>query len=294
MKTADRVFARERVWRDTKPEERRLILDEYVSELKRKEQDAEAALRKRNIDALTDLVRRLDVTVSTTWRNAHNLILASSEFKHDRELSQIETVDMLMVYDDYMRQLELEHEDEEKRARVEQYRRYRKAREAFKGLLSDLESRGELKRTSKWKHTYKLVRDDERYRNLLGIPGSTAMDLWMDAVDDLSEEIDRAAAKLERVDVNVDTTFDEFEAKVKEAHLDQVEPKLRREAYELIIERLEQQRADEARRAERKRRHRMDDLRYALKKVARHIDVDMSYEEVRQVVGGADIRLCRI
>jgi pre-mRNA-processing factor 40 len=42
---------------------------------------------------------------------------------------------------------------------------------------------------------------------------------------------------------------------------------------------LVQRAADEARRAERKRRHRMDDFRYALKKVQR-IDIEMTYEEV--------------
>lgn len=46
-----------------------------------------------------------------------------------------------------------------------------------------------------------------------------------------------------------------------------------------IHERLKQAAADEARRQERKRRHKIDDLRYALKKVQRHLDVEMSYDE---------------
>jgi len=56
--------------------------------------------------------------------------------------------------------------------------------------------------------------------------------------------------------------------------------------------------ADEARRAERKRRHRIDDLRYALKKVQRHIDLDMTYDEVRVLLSSQDLadaaRLFRI
>lgn len=44
--------------------------------------------------------------------------------------------------------------------------------------------------------------------------------------------------------------------------------------------RLSQIAADEARRMERKRRHRIDDLRYAMKKVSRHLETDMTYEEV--------------
>lgn len=51
-----------------------------------------------------------------------------------------------------------------------------------------------------------------------------------------------------------------------------------------------QRAADEARRAERKRRHRMDDLRYALRKVPR-IDVEMTYDEVSHVSPYAVVKL---
>jgi pre-mRNA-processing factor 40 len=264
-----------------------MILDDYVSDLRRREEDYEADLRKRNIDTLSKLIKTLDITVGTTWRQAHNLILADPTFKTDKDLAQIETVDMLVVFDDHMRQIETEHEEEEQKRHKETYRRHRKAREAFKGLLSDLEANGQLKRTSKWKDTVKLIRHDERYTNMLGIPGSTALELWMDAVDDLAEEIDRSAAKLEHgidgAKLTAKTTHEEFEQMVKEAHLDtQVEPKMRKAAWELIRERLVKHAEDEARRAERKRRHRMDDLRYALKKVSRHIDLEMTFDEVRR------------
>jgi len=294
------VFARDRLWRDTRPDERRMILEEYVSNLRRKEEEAEKAQRERNISALTDLVRDLEITVATTWRAAHNLILAAPAFKENHELAQIESVDMLSVFDDYMRQLEQEQEEEVKRYRQEQVRRVRKARDGFKALLSELEAKGELKRNSKWKETLPKIKSDERYKAMLGLPGSSAMDLWMDAVDDLDEEIDRAAAKLEKGivgEIKVDTTFEQFEKLVKEAGLDsQVDSKLRKAAYELIHERLVQQAADETRRAERKRRHRMDDLRYALKKVT-GIRVETSYDEVRVALlrrYDADHRPCRL
>ena len=294
MKTADRVYARDRTWRDARPDERKIILDEYVAELRKHEQDAETKLRERNISALTALVRDLEITVSTTWRAAHNLILAAPTFKEDADLAQIETLDMLTVYDDYMRQLEQDHEEEVRRYRQDQTRRARKAREGFKSLLAELEANGDLKRTSRWKDTLPKIKDDPRYTTLLGVPGSTALELWMDAVDDLSEEIERASAKLERgveKEIKTDTTFEEFESWVKEAHLDtQVDSKMRKEAFDLINGRLIQQAADEARRAERKRRHRMDDLRYALKKVQKNIDVDMSYEQV----SFKSLRDCRI
>jgi pre-mRNA-processing factor 40 len=39
--------------------------------------------------------------------------------------------------------------------------------------------------------------------------------------------------------------------------------------------------AEEKRRAERRQRHLQDDLRYALKKLDKPIDVNISYEEVK-------------
>jgi pre-mRNA-processing factor 40 len=209
---------------------------------------------------------------------------------------------MLQVYDDYMRQLEQENEEETRRYRIEHARKARKAREGFKALLSELEAKGELKRNSKWKELFPKFKNDERYLAMLGQHGSSALELWMDAVDDISEEVERAAAKIEREvgkDIKLETTLEDLEALIKAAHLDtQIDAKMRKEAHSLIHERLAQQAADEARRAERKRRHRMDDLRYALKKV-RQIDVDMSYDDVGLGSGSArkqytDNRPCRI
>ena len=38
MKTADKVFANDRHWREAKSDERRLILEEYVTDLRKREE----------------------------------------------------------------------------------------------------------------------------------------------------------------------------------------------------------------------------------------------------------------
>ncbi|OCF44951.1 pre-mRNA-processing factor 40 [Kwoniella heveanensis CBS 569] len=286
MKTAERVFESDRYWREAQYDERALILEEYVDDLRRMEESAERQLRDRNVKALAELVRTLDITVSTRWRGAHDLIVSSSEFKADTELQKIETIDMMNVYDEYARQLELEHEEESRKLRIENVRKARKAREGFKALLHEMQSKGQLTRASKWKDTYKQVKSDERYIALSGIQGSSPLDLWMDAVDDLGEETERAAEKIQRAlakeekEIKMDTTFEEMEGWLKEIHMDtQIEQQLRKEVFDLVHGRLKQAAEDEIRRAERRKRHRIDDLRYALKKVQRHIDLEMTYEE---------------
>ena len=190
--------------------------------MRRREEAEERELRKRNVTVLGSLVKTLDISIVTPWRAAHNIILSSVAFREDEDLQQVETIDILGVYDDYTRQLEQEHEEESRRLRMEKARTGRKAREGFKTLLGELEARGELTRVTKWKDTYRLVKDDPRYLAILGLPGSTALDLWMDAVDDITEEVERAA---EKVKVDMDT---------KAEDLTQVEPRLRAAVYEMV------------------------------------------------------------
>ena len=278
MKTADRVFARERAWREAKPDERALVLEEYTRDLLKREEEEEKKTRQANVQVLGTLIRQLDITVATPWRAAQKMLQAAPEYP-----AGVETIDVLNVFDDYTCQLDQEHHEETRKYKAEQVRRARKAREGFKALLSELQAAGDLHRNSKWKDTLPKIRDEPRYTALLGLPGSSPLDLWMDAVDDMAEEVERAASKLERAydgKVDANTSFEDFEARTKDAHVD---AKLRRQAFDLIQERLAQAAADEARRAERKRRHRIDDLRYALKKVSK-LDLDMSYDDALPLI----------
>lgn len=204
-------------------------------------QTTDRELRTRNIQVLGSLLRQLDISVSTRWRAAHDIILSSPSWRADPNLQKIDTIDMLGVYDDYSRQLEQEHEEESRRYRIETIRRARKGREGFKALLHELKDAGELTRLSNWKETLPKIKEDERYTGLLGLPGSTPLDLWMDIVDDMSEEAERTAEKIEKAlakeekGLKLETTFEEFEGLVKEVHMEsQIDAKLRRVVYDIV------------------------------------------------------------
>lgn len=74
----------------------------------------------------------MDVDVLTRWRQAHNLVLESDEWKSDPELQNLPTLDILLAFEDYSRVREREFEEQMRRAQVEKTRKERKAREAFK------------------------------------------------------------------------------------------------------------------------------------------------------------------
>jgi pre-mRNA-processing factor 40 len=277
MKTATAAFDKDKYWRRAKPEERREILEAYTAELRSHEEKARRALKESNTQSLSRHIRTMEITVATRWRDGHKTILASEQFRADPQLQKMETLDILTVFDDYTRELEKEHDEDARRKTAEYRRRGRKARDGFKVLLRELQEKGDLTQTSKWKDTLPTIRTDERYTALLGLPGSSPLELWMDAVDDLQVNAEERTTKIEeglKAPVTLETTLADFEAMVPG-----VDPKEAKEAFEVIHERLTRAAAEAARIEERKRRDRIDDLRYALRKV-RQVEAETTYEAV--------------
>lgn len=254
---------------------------------------------------MRNLIRQLPITVSTRWRDARNMIIESPQFKADKSLQSIEDVDILDIYDDYSTSLIREHSENMRKAKSEKQRRARKARDAFRDVLAQMEADGRLTSRTKWKDFLPLIEANEAYANLLGMPGSSPLDLFRDVVDDIGEAVDEAirrvvaAAEQAGQPIELGMTRDEFERFVEEHKLASViEPKHVQDVYETVStrlstarvwladnavqlqSRLEREAADKKRRAERKRRHLIDDLRYGMKKAEPPIDLEGTYEAV--------------
>ncbi|KZT65748.1 hypothetical protein DAEQUDRAFT_768584 [Daedalea quercina L-15889] len=309
--TADKLFAQHPIWQQAKVEaERRLIFEEYVAELRQREVQETRAARARSVSKVMALFKRLDVDVTTRWRQAHQLVLDSDEWRDDDELQKLPTLDILLAFEDYSRVREREFEEQMRRSQVEKTRKERKAREAFRDVLQELVRSGHIKARTKWKDVYPAFADDPRYLNILGNPGSNPLELFWDLVDDLDQKLDARIAivedaikrfnkQFEQADGDVQmadgpengakpfkftpqTTLAEFLAIVKKDN-DEVVRKLTSddhdEIYRTLYHQAVKQQADEKRRAERRQRHLQDDLRYALKKLSEPLDLNLSYEE---------------
>ena len=312
--TADKLFAQHPTWQQGKLEaERRLIFEEYVSELKQREVQETRASRTKAISQVVSLFKELQVDVLTRWRQAHKMLLDSEAWQQDPDLQKLPTLDVLLAFEDYSRVREREFDDQMRRAQVEKTRKERKAREGFKELLQGLVESGEIRARSKWKDVYPLFKTDARYLSILGNPGSNPLELFWDAVDALDQKLDGKVAVVEKVlskksgdvpvndtkdaegdstmngvhasfEVTPTTTEEEFKATATKLGADDEEFKLLTEGDLSIIfqgmrEAAAKKQADEKRRAERKLRHQQDDLRYALKKLPEPLDANVSYEE---------------
>ncbi|THU86260.1 hypothetical protein K435DRAFT_968163 [Dendrothele bispora CBS 962.96] len=317
--TADKLFSQHPIWQQAKIEsERKLIFEEYVTELKQREMQESRAIRSRSVTKVVNLFKQLDVDVLTRWRTAHKLILDSDEWKDDAELRKLPTLDILLAFEDYSRVREREYEEQTRRTQVEKTRRERKAREAFKELLDELVESGNIEARTKWKEVYPLFKDDERYLNMLGNPGSNQLELFWDVVDALDQKleakiavvtdaIEKAAAakrpeggntkdgeekEKDKQNENEEpgqtgfvvmpgTTEEEFMNVVNATEDPAVKRFSEEEMHTIFVDlhnRALQKQAEEKRRTERKQRHLQDELRYALRKLPEPIDLSLSYE----------------
>ena len=60
----------------------------------------------------------------------------------------------------------------------------------LQALLKELVDRGQIKAGTKWKTVYPLFKDDERYKNILGNPGSGPLELFWDIVDSMDQKLE--------------------------------------------------------------------------------------------------------
>lgn len=243
FESADKLFAQHPIWQHaskTEVELKRLVFEEYVDELKERQQQDSRASRTRAVNKLVSLLKDLEVDVLTRWRTAHKMILDSVEWNTDAELRKLPTLDLLLAFEDYSRLKEREWEEVVRKTEVEKARKERKAREAFRQLLHSLVQSGDIKARTKWKDIFPLIEHDERYLNMLGQPGSNQLELFWDIVDDLDIKLDRKIGVVqEMLSSNAPpatSKSEDVEMTTEETKLTEVKPETTREEFMAAVQ----------------------------------------------------------
>jgi pre-mRNA-processing factor 40 len=202
---------------------------------------AERELHIRNVDALNKLMRELPITVSTRWKAAHKLVIECSEWQRNEKLQRAEKLDILKVFDAYSVEIAKAHEEQVRRNRIERHRRARKARDAFRTLLSEMESAGKITARTAWKEVLPLLENRPEYDALLGMPGSGPLDLFQDTVDDIGEAVGASSDKIRNaVDkagkkIDASTTKEQFQSLLQEHKITSfVDERYVDQVYELV------------------------------------------------------------
>ncbi|KAI4086002.1 MAG: hypothetical protein LQ344_007934 [Seirophora lacunosa] len=289
-KTARPMIEGETIFRSTNDDtERKQLFEEYIIELKKAYIEKEAVTRKSAMDELVHILKGLDLEPYTRWSEAHDMIQSDDKFKEDTKFQTLSKSDILTAFENHIKTLERTFNDERQREKNSKVRRERLNRDRFLNLLSELRAAGKIKAGAKWMHIHPSIKDDPRYTNMLGQPGSTPLDLFWDVV----EEEERALRLVrndvydvledQRYEITPKTTLQEFSSIMATDHRTMNLPA---ETLDLIFTRLREKvvrrSEDDKHASERHQRRAIDALRSKIKHLSSPpVTASTSWESVR-------------
>ncbi|KAG0003344.1 PRP40 pre-mRNA processing factor 40 [Entomortierella chlamydospora] len=288
--TISRLFAEEPAFKAITDDRLRFsIFDGYVSELVRQEKDEARHKRKTGMIALAAVLQSMDeITLMTRWAEAKDLLQANKEYKESELMQGVSKLDQLAVYEDHVKQLEAKYDQKRVRERLLRKRAERKKREAFKELLAELRSKGQINAKTCWMQVHPLIKEDPRYLDMLGQPGSTPMELFWDLIEDLDEKLyqDRKMMQdlLKNIDFEVqpDTSLEEFQSVIskqeKAASFVADDLKL---IFEQLLAKAAHHAKEEKRRQEKLARKKAESFRFMLKSLSPAVTVESSWDDIK-------------
>jgi pre-mRNA-processing factor 40 len=218
----DRLFGNEDFCKSLGDADKRDIFNDTIGRVRRKREEDAKELRQKCRAVLADLLDSLpDISYRTTWAEAHRVISSCNAFTEHPELKRMHKLEMLEAFGDYIRKAEKHHMDEREQDQKMFRREERKIRDAFHGLMNELQQKGNLLSTSKWTQIYPIIRQDNRFTSMLQQPGSTPLDVFKFYVDDLKNSYNKDRKRvrdiMQKLDfhVTINMPFSEFEEKVR-------------------------------------------------------------------------------
>lgn len=257
-------------------------------------QEADAA-RRKHIDnkgrqAFTALLATIDMRPTTLWRDVHRTIVESAEYQRDSRLAQLPLPVMISLFEEHMATVEAEAHAERAKESGAHGRQDRQARDAFKALLASLVERGQMHARSTWASVYAQLRDDKRLDAMMRTQGSSAQDLFYDELDRLEREFSTQKQKVHaymqqrQLRAAQDTDWPAWRDACRE---DGAPSEVRgladgalRALFDECVYQAERDARDARRRAERRLRHYVDDLRFAFKRAEPPLDIAATFDDV--------------
>ncbi|XP_048390413.1 pre-mRNA-processing factor 40 homolog A isoform X1 [Stegostoma tigrinum] len=287
---AEQMFGETEVWTAVPERDRQEIYEDVLFFLAKKEKEQARQLRKRNTQALKNILDNMaNVTYCTTWSEAQQYLMDNPTFAEDEELQNMDKEDALVCFEEHIRALEKEEEEEKQRGLLRERRRQRKNREAFQTFLDELHESGHLHSMSTWMELYPAISADIRFSKMLGQPGSTPLDLFKFYVEDLKarfhdeKKIIKDILKDKGFVVEVNTTFEEFGTVIssdkRAATLDAGNIKL---TFNSLLEKAEAREREREKEEARKLKRKETAFKSMLKQATPPLEPESNWDEVRE------------
>uniref|UniRef100_A0A8C0HN77 Pre-mRNA-processing factor 40 homolog A n=1 Tax=Buteo japonicus TaxID=224669 RepID=A0A8C0HN77_9AVES len=288
-KKAEQMFGEMEVWNAISERDRLEIYEDVLFFLSKKEKEQAKQLRKRNWEALKNILDNMaNVTYCTTWSEAQQYLMDNPTFAEDEELQNMDKEDALICFEEHIRALEKEEEEEKQKSLLRERRRQRKNRESFQLFLDELHEHGQLHSMSSWMELYPTISSDIRFTNMLGQPGSTALDLFKFYVEDLKaryhdeKKIIKDILKDKGFVVEVNTSFEDFVTVISSTKrattLDAGNIKL---AFNSLLEKAEAREREREKEEARKMKRKESAFKSMLKQATPPIELDAVWEDIR-------------
>lgn len=238
-----------------RPADREDLFQNYLVDLKKKErQKAQEEQHQNRLEYRHFLESCGFINVDTQWRKVKDRL------EDDERCSRLEKIDRLKIFQEYIRDLEKE-EEEQRKLKKEQIKSVeRKNRDEFREMMEEHVVSGILTARTQWRDYFQKVKESVAYQAVASnTSGATAKDLFEDVTEELEKKYHddktrvKDAMKAKKVNVAPAWTFTDFKAAIQDAI---ISPPLSDINLQLVFEDL-LERAKEKEKKEGKRRRRL-------------------------------------
>ncbi|KAI4295796.1 hypothetical protein L6164_035803 [Bauhinia variegata] len=262
--------------------DRRDLFDNFIEELTNKERAKAQEERKQNIIEYRKFLESCDfIKASTQWRKVQDRLEA------DERCSRLEKFDRMEIFQDYLRDLEKEEEEQRKMQKEELRKIERKNRDEFRKLMEEHITAGTLTAKTHWRDYYIKVKDLPAYLAVASnTSGPTTKDLFEDVVEELDKQYHedktriKDAVKLGKITLSSTWTLEDFKTAISK---DISSPPISDVNLKIVFDEL-LERAKEKEEKEAKKRKRLADYFYHLLYSFKDITASSKWEDYEPLI----------
>ncbi|XP_012450388.1 pre-mRNA-processing protein 40A isoform X1 [Gossypium raimondii] len=230
------------------------LFENYIVDLERKEREYAAEEKRRNIAEYRKFLESCDfIKANSQWRKVQDRL------EDDERCSRLEKIDRLLIFQDYIHDLEKEEEEKKKMQKEQLRRAERKNRDAFRKLMEEHVADGTLTAKTYWRDYCLKVKELPQYLAVASnTSGSTPKDLFEDVAEELDKQYHehktriKEAMKTGKVTMVYSWTFEDFKAAISEdvgsSSISDINLKL---VYDELLERAKEKEEKEAKKRQR-------------------------------------------
>ncbi|KAK9097127.1 hypothetical protein Sjap_022624 [Stephania japonica] len=245
------------------------LFENYLLELQKKERARAQEEHKRNIVEYRQFLESCDfIKVNSQWRKVQDRL------EDDERCSRLEKIDRLEVFQEYIRDLEREEEEQRKIQKEKLRRAERKNRDEFRKLMEEHVAAGILTAKTHWRDYCMKVKDTPAYIAVSSnTSGSTAKDLFEDVAEELEKQYHedkgriKDAVKLGKISVSSSWTIEDFKGaftdEIRSPPISEFNLKL---VFDELLERIKEKEEKEAKKRQRLAED-FSDLLYSIKDI---------------------------